>query len=98
MAYRWLFALTLLCVVGCGYGEVSPTAYEYAQSLYNISNRKLAGHLQVAKTQVSEASDSGDISAKEAKWLQAIIEDAEQERWKQAMKSARRLMEDQIER
>lgn len=96
--YATLLLLVAVCTIGCGYGEVSPTTYEIAKSLYSISNRKLSGHLDTAKDQIVTSCECGDVSAREAKWLKAIVADAERERWQRAMKSARRLMEDQVDR
>lgn len=99
MKHRWIFLLLgLLVMTGCGYGDVSPVTYEIAKSLYNISNRKLSDHVHVAKEQITTSCECGEISEKEAKWLLAIAKDAERECWQQAMKSARRLMEDQVQR
>lgn len=94
--YTIAFAVGLVFIVGCGYGKVSPTTYEIAKSLYSISNRKLGDHLHLAKEQIVKSRENGDISDKEAKWLNAIVEHAEQERWEKAMNSARRIMEDQV--
>lgn len=94
--YVHVILLILIFAVGCGYGKVSPTTYEIAKSLYSISNRKLSGHIHTAKEQITRSCECGDISHKEAKWLNAIVKNAEQENWRQAMKSARRLMEDQV--
>ena len=96
---RWLvLCLTLFLASGCGYGKVSPTTYELAKSLYNISNRKLADRLDMVSEKIESARESGDVSDREAKWLRAIIKQAEKENWKAAMKSARRIMEDQVSR
>lgn len=95
---HFIFALMLLLVfcVGCGNGEVSPKTYEFAQSLYNISNRKLTDKLESITEQVETAQVEGEISLKEAKWLNAIVKKAEREEWQQAMKDARQMMEEQI--
>ena len=33
----WACGVLSLLVCGCGYGEVSPTAYEYAKALYGVA-------------------------------------------------------------
>ena len=81
---------------GCGYGDVSPKTYQIATSLYNVSNRKLPEKLDTITQQIEVARDADEISAKEAKWLNSIVEKGKQEKWKQAMQAARRLMEDQV--
>lgn len=87
----------LLLVAGCGYGEVSPKTYEFAKSLYNISNRKMPEKLDDVKSLIDTAVENEEISAKEAKWLNSIVEDAENEKWKKAMASARQIMDDQVQ-
>lgn len=92
--------LLLLCsavfVAGCGYGEVSPTAYELSMSLYSVSNRKLGDRLPVVDKRIALARSEGEISVREAEWLNEIVELAEEQEWKKAMKQARRMMEDQV--
>ena len=83
---------------GCGYGEVSPTTYEYAKSLYSISNRKLADRLDGLSEQIAACCQSGEVTNQEAQWLGEIIESARKEEWQKAMKAARRIMEDQVKR
>ena len=92
-----LFA-TFVFTSGCGYGKVSPTTYELAKSLYNVSNRKLSDKLDIVEERIETAETSKEISAREAKWLRGIANLAEQEQWNKAMKSARRMMEDQVSR
>ena len=94
------FALTVLLLSifcsGCGYGDVSPKTYELATSLYNVSNRKLTGKLEAVTEQIESAQEQEEITAKEAGWLVAIVEQAQAENWDKAMKNARRIMEDQV--
>ena len=54
--------------------------------------------LDGVREQVAVSRESGTISPKEAKWLEAIIDHADRDRWQKAMKAARRLMEDQVDR
>ena len=88
--------LLLAFFTGCGYGEISPKCYEIAKSLYSISNRKLTDKLEIITVEIETAKEKNEISSKEAKWLDAIVEKAEQENWHQATKEARKMMEDQI--
>lgn len=96
--YGTLLLIGLVAVFGCGYGEVSPTAYELAKSLYNISNRKLNDKLDDVEELIETAEEEKQISDKEARWLKAVLRDAEKAKWEKAMKSARQIMEDQITR
>ena len=97
---RWscLLCLLALTMSGCGYGEVSPTAYEYAKSLYNITNRRLDGHLDKVHSQIVASEKQGEISLREAKWLLDIHDDAKNGQWQVAMQSSRRLLEDQVQK
>lgn len=92
-------ALALTLAVGCGgYGEVSPVAYDYAMALYSLSNQKAADRVPAVAEQVEASHQAGDISDREARWLQGILSDAESGDWKSAAKQARRMMEDQVKR
>ena len=95
---QWLLgAAAVVALVGCGgYGKVSPLTYDYAKSLYNISNRRLDDRLGPIKEQVQASLADGAISDREANWLTDIIDDAENHDWKRAMNSARQIMEDQV--
>lgn len=84
-------------VAGCGYPKVSPTAYELSMSLYNVSNRKLKDQLPAVEERIAEAKNNEEISEREAKWLEDIVALAAKNRWKKAMQSARRMMEDQVD-
>ena len=87
----------LLFVVGCGgYGEVSPTAYEYAKALYSLANRQAADRLDEVELQIDTALEAGEITDYEAGWLRDILEDARNEDWNAAQKAARRIMDDQV--
>ena len=94
----WLLLVICFTVPGCGYGEVSPTSYELAKSLYNVSNRKLSDRLQQVTERIDNAEANEEVSSREAKWLRNIVEQAEREQWDKAMQAARRMMEDQISR
>ena len=93
---RGILLAGLLCVVGCGYGPVSDTAYQYSKALYNISSRRLSDRLADVEAQALASQQAGEISQQEAKWLVAVIDNAEQQRWEKAMKASRRIMEDQV--
>lgn len=87
-----------LAVVGCGYGEVSPAAYQYAQSLYGLANRKASDRIELVSQKIDEALQSEAISAREAQWLEDIVDLARQGDWERAQKSSRRMMQDQVTR
>jgi hypothetical protein len=100
---RWgwlqIALLGTICVwgIGCGgYGEISPSAYQYAKALYGISNRQREEKLAAVDAQILAAYDRGEISAQEAEWFDLIIEDAANGHWIAAQTAARRMMEDQV--
>lgn len=94
--YRLLALGLTLTVVGCGYGEVSPAAYQYAKAIYSAASRRATEHLDTVEASLDEALASGELSPQEAGWLRGMIEDARQGEWEAAQKRARRLMEDQV--
>lgn len=92
-----LILLTLSMTIGCGgYGEISPTAYEYAKAIYNIAGRKAESQVEPFCEQLKAARDAGQLSEKEAEWLLAIADKARLGDWKDASQAARRMMEDQV--
>jgi hypothetical protein len=93
-----LAAFCISVVAGCGgYGEVSPTAYEYAKAVYSIANRKATDTLDTTAEQIDAARQRGELSDREARWLAAMIDDAKEGDWEAAGQKARRMMEDQVE-
>jgi hypothetical protein len=91
-----LLALSLAVTPGCGYGSVSPLAYDYAKALYSISNRQAADQLEGVQQQIATAHQNGELSEQEAEWLIAILQDAQAAEWKAASRAARRMLEDQV--
>lgn len=89
-------ALGVLLVSGCGYGEVSPAAYEYAKALYGVANREAADRLDGVADQIKADEASGEITPTEAEWLGEIVEQARAGDWPGAAAAARRMMQDQV--
>ena len=85
-----LCLVAVLHTLGCGYGKVSPTTYDLAQSLYTVSNRKLDDQIDSIEKRIELARENGEVTAKEGRWLNAIVKQAKRQDWKKAMKSARR--------
>lgn len=84
-------------LLGCGYGAVSERTYEVAQSLYNISNRRQADKLPQMRKLIEESLEQRLLSAREADWLNEIVEDANQGNWDVAERKSRRMMQDQVQ-
>lgn len=98
---RRLVALAMLCALflpGCGYPEVSPKTYEIAKALYAVCNLQRDDRLPIVIDLIEQSAASGEITRREASWLNAIVAEAESGRWNEAQLEARRLMEDQVTR
>lgn len=96
---RTSIVIVLSCVwvaSGCGYGEVSPAAYDYAMAVYSITNRQDKERLDQITAQIQSSQEGGELSEKEAGWLNDMIQDARDGRWKSASHAARKMMEDQV--
>ena len=84
--------------LGRGYGTVSPDAYQVAQALYSSCLAKSEVRLEAVESTINDAGDpSLEITAKEQRWLKAIIADAKAGNWQSAAADARQMMEDQVE-
>lgn len=90
--------LLALFVSGCGYGPVSPAAYEHAKSLYTLANLQATDSLEAAESAIADDTSAGLVSAREAEWLNDIGTACRDEEWKVAQSAARRMMEDQAGR
>ncbi|QDT69796.1 hypothetical protein MalM25_27370 [Planctomycetes bacterium MalM25] len=86
----------LMTVAGCGYGPVSPTAYEYSKALYSLSNRQAADRIDSVQAQIDQSQEAGELPPHEADWLRDICDDCRAARWEQAQAAARRMMQDQV--
>ena len=94
---RWVSVWLLVGIVGCGgYDEVGPTAYEYAKSLYSITNRKAQDRLPSVTDAIQAARADGKLTDRESNWLIGIVRDAENGNWEGANRAARQLLEDQV--
>jgi hypothetical protein len=91
-----LLATTFVTVAGCGYGEVSPCAYECATALYSICNRMAEDKLAAVTEHVAQAREAGQLSQQEAEWLEAIVNEAGRGDWQSAARACRAMMEDQV--
>ena len=84
--------------LGRGYGTVSPDAYQVAQALYSSCLAKSEVRLEAVESTINDAGDPPlEITAKEQRWLKAIIADAKAGNWQSAAADARQMMEDQVE-
>ena len=95
---HWMFlSLAGLLSAGCGgYGQLSPTAYEYAKALYSITNRQASDALDPVSDQIADSLSAGELSPSEAEWLTELIDDSRTGDWQAANQAARKMMEDQV--
>ena len=90
--------LALFGVSGCGYPEVSPQTYALSKALLTACNLKREEQLIKVDKMIESHLQNGEISASEAKWLQAISKQGHQGEWETAAAEARQLMKDQVNR
>ncbi len=88
----------IILVAGCGYGPVGPEAFQYAQALVAITNREAADRIEGLREQVHQSLEKGTVTQREAGWLLAIADRAQQGHWADAQRDARRMMKDQAQR
>ncbi|MCA9118182.1 MAG: hypothetical protein KDA79_24085 [Planctomycetaceae bacterium] len=92
----WLLAPLLLA--GCGYPEVSPKAYEISKALFSAASRQSEEQLDRAARLIETERKAGEISPREAGWLNEVVATARKGDWPEAQATARQIMEDQIDR
>jgi hypothetical protein len=89
-------SFVFLAIVGCGYGEVSPTAYGYAKALYTLSNTQAANRTDEVANKIAAAAEAGEVTQREAGWLNDICEQCRRGDWAGAQEAAKRMMRDQV--
>ncbi|MCP4194310.1 MAG: hypothetical protein GY768_27180 [Planctomycetaceae bacterium] len=95
--FKWACSWLLVGIVGCGgYDEVSPTAYEYAKSLYSVTNRKAQDRLPIVTDGIQASLEDGKLTDRESDWLIGIVREAKDGNWEEANHAARQMMEDQV--
>jgi hypothetical protein len=95
----WLVGvlLTSMFAFGCGgYSDASPRTYAYA--LYTICNRRHTAKLDEVAVTIADDAARGELPAGEARWLEAIVEDARRGEWTRGMKTAREIIRQQASR
>ena len=91
--------LLLIALTGCSdYQGISPTAYQYAKALYNVTNRKRGEKLDEVNNLITSSKREGTITTQEANWLREIVDDAREGNWEAAQKTARQMMSDQVQK
>ena len=91
-------AVVMVLWLGRGYGTVSPDAYQVAQALYSSCLAKSEVRLEAVESMINDAGEQPlEITAKEQRWLKAMIADAKAGDWQSAAADARQMLEDQVE-
>ncbi|MGF1581754.1 MAG: hypothetical protein ACFCD0_20685 [Gemmataceae bacterium] len=96
-----LFSISVFAVLfiqGCGYGKVSPKAYEYAKALHSICDRQDETRLEKLAKMLEQSKAKDEISDQEFRWLDDIVAQGRQRQWKRATDNARRMMKDQVQK
>lgn len=93
---RSAISFVLVAMVGCGYGEVSPTAYGYAKALYTLSNTQAADRIDEVANKIASAVAAGEVTQREADWLNDICDQCRSGDWAGAQQAAKRIMRDQV--
>lgn len=88
-------SFVLLAIVGCGYGEVSPATYGYAKALYTLSNTQAADRIDEVADKIAAAAAAGEVTQREAGWLNEICDQCRSGDWAGAQQAAKRMMRDQ---
>lgn len=92
------FALMVASYLGwfdMGYGKVSERAYEFSKSLYSACLNQNEMHLGKVERLLAE-TDPASLTENERVWLEQIVKRARAGDWKNAAKSARRMLDDQV--
>lgn len=89
--------VTTFFFCGCGYPKVSSETYEISKALYSVCNRQNEAQLANIESAIETASESGEISPREVKWLKEIVDSARSGEWQRATAEARKIMVDQVE-
>ncbi|NBP87551.1 MAG: hypothetical protein EBU59_03385 [Planctomycetia bacterium] len=78
------------------YGELSDLGYDYAKALHALSRRKQKEKTEAFARLLDNSLNKGELPPREGVWLKTILDDARAERWPEAIRASRALMESQI--
>jgi hypothetical protein len=79
-----------------GYGETSDRGYQYATAIFSACNQKDETKLREISTMIDQSVEAGELDAREAGWLFAIIDQGMDGKWDAATRNVRQLMDAQI--
>ena len=81
-----------------GYGKVSREAYQVATALYGACLSKSAPRIEKIQELLHDGGlefDATSISPQEKRWLQDVVQQAQESQWASAAAAAKRMMVDQ---
>jgi len=81
-----------------GYGEVSEKTYQFATAAYGASMARSPERIAKLEEMLGEQTFRDALSAPEIGWCENILDQANNGDWTRAAESARRIMEDQVNR
>ncbi|MDB4778365.1 hypothetical protein OAG68_02805 [bacterium] len=82
-----------------GYGKVSRRTYDMATAIYGACLARSENRVDKIQQLLSQdTAETSDMSIRERKWLNNIIQKAKNGNWESAAKAAKRIMEDQVVR
>jgi hypothetical protein len=81
-----------------GYGETSEKGYQYATALFSACNQADENRLREISKMIDQSVEAGELDAREAGWLSAIIDQGMNGKWDAATRNVRQLMDAQIRR
>ncbi|MFH5806791.1 hypothetical protein, partial [Alienimonas sp. DA493] len=82
----------LFVPAGCGYPEVSRSAYDMAEALENMADLQRPEQIPRARELIAAKFDRGEITAEERDLLSDIVDRAEAGEWEEARRDAVALM------
>ncbi len=92
-----LFLLTIF-LAGCNrYAEASPTCSQITVALFSVCNLRDEARLTTVAEQIAQASKAGQLTEREANWLNSIVESARSGDWETAGAEARSLLDAQVD-
>lgn len=91
---------SIYLIANRGYGKVSRESYDMATAIYGACLAKSEPRVEKVEQLIlaSDGSANDPMTKQERQWLIGIIQKAKNGNWDSAANSARRIMEDQIER
>lgn len=95
-----LGVVTILLIVytfSRGYGKISDNAYKLATATYGACMARSVERINRAESLLENERFRSGISNQELNWFKKIFADARNDRWRQAARAARHMMEDQVE-